>query len=88
MGLYSVLWGKYKEYKEKEEETIQDIVKGTCSNHHHSVNNCQMETVREEVGEANNNDDIEMQKKNSTSSTTTQWTHELAKNDTVPRQDP
>ncbi|EXC30687.1 Auxin-induced protein 5NG4 [Morus notabilis] len=61
MGLYSVLWGKYKEYKEKEEEVIQDVVKGTCADHHHdSV--CRMATLTEEV-EAN--DDIEMQKKSS-----------------------
>lgn len=59
MGLYSVLWGKYKEYKEKEDEAIQDVVKGTCADHHHdSV--CRMATLTEEV-EAN--DDIEMQKK-------------------------
>ena len=78
IGLYSVLWGKYKEYKEKEEEAIQEIVKGTsCGNHHHhhhhhSNNICQMETVKEDIVEANDNDDIEMQKKN---------THELAKKD-------
>ncbi|KAL7134270.1 hypothetical protein ABFS83_11G015300 [Erythranthe nasuta] len=28
IGLYSVLWGKYKEFKEKEAEEIQEIVKG------------------------------------------------------------
>lgn len=27
MGLYSVLWGKYKEYKDKEEEEIIEAVK-------------------------------------------------------------
>ncbi|XP_062111880.1 WAT1-related protein At5g07050-like [Humulus lupulus] len=69
MGLYSVLWGKYKEYKEKEEEIIVEIVKGnTCGHqhdpdHHHSVNIFRIETVREDVIEgANDNDDIEMQK--------------------------
>ncbi|PON90378.1 Plant-drug/metabolite exporter [Trema orientale] len=74
MGLYSVLWGKYKEYKEKEEEVIQEIVKGSsCGNHHHhhhSVDICRMETVREDVVESNDNDDIEMQNKNSTTTST------------------
>lgn len=65
MGLYSVLWGKYKEYKEKEEEVIQEVVKqGTCADHHHT-SVCRMETVKEEV-EAN--DDIEMQKTSTTES--------------------
>lgn len=27
MGLYAVLWGKYREYKEKEEEAIIEAVK-------------------------------------------------------------
>ena len=79
IGLYSVLWGLYKEYKEKEERAIQESVQGTSSgnhhhhhHHHHSNNICQMETVKEDIVEANDNDDIEMQKKN---------THELAKKD-------
>ena len=32
MGLYSVLWGKYKEYKEKELAEILDPVKPTSGN--------------------------------------------------------
>lgn len=65
MGLYSVLWGKYKEYKEKEEEVIQEVVKqGTCADHHHTSVS-RMATVKEEV-EAN--DDIEMQKTSTTES--------------------
>lgn len=32
MGLYSVLWGKYKEYKEKEAEAILEPVKGSTGN--------------------------------------------------------
>lgn len=33
MGLYSVLWGKYKEYKEKEAESfkIPQAIKGTTA---------------------------------------------------------
>lgn len=50
MGLYSVLWGKYKEYKEKEEEAIIEAVK--------DVKN-QMKIGSAEDLEAN---DIEMQK--------------------------
>ncbi|GFY84648.1 nodulin MtN21 /EamA-like transporter family protein [Actinidia rufa] len=50
-GLYSVLWGKYKEYKEKEAEAILEPVKGG------RVGNNQM--VIEDMDEAN---DIEMQK--------------------------
>ncbi|XP_021744548.1 WAT1-related protein At5g07050-like [Chenopodium quinoa] len=33
MGLYSVLWGKYKEYKEQETEEIPEAIKG-CNNFH------------------------------------------------------
>ncbi|CAI9779558.1 unnamed protein product [Fraxinus pennsylvanica] len=50
-GLYSVLWGKYKEYKEKETEEIPEPVKG-------STRNNQTAMVIEDF-EAN---DIEMQK--------------------------
>ena len=68
MGLYSVLWGKYKEYKEKEEETIQELVKGsTCGDHQNDNNHvCRMATVKEDSELTN--DDIEMQKKSSDSS--------------------
>lgn len=52
IGLYSVLWGKYKESKEKEVETITEGMK-CCS-----TENGVMETVIEGV-ETN---DIEMQK--------------------------
>lgn len=52
IGLYSVLWGKYKESKEKEVETITKGMK-CCS-----TENGVMETVIEGV-ETN---DIEMQK--------------------------
>lgn len=52
MGLYSVLWGKYKENKEKEEEITIEVMK-CCSE------NGRLETVVED-GETNN--DIEMQK--------------------------
>lgn len=31
MGLYSVLWGKYKEYKENEAEAILEPVKGNTT---------------------------------------------------------
>nr|XP_043610550.1 WAT1-related protein At5g07050 [Erigeron canadensis] len=53
MGLYSVLWGKYKEFKEKELAEILDPVKVTSANNN---NNNMM--VNNDV-EAN---DIEMQK--------------------------
>lgn len=53
-GLYSVLWGKYKEYKEKETETIPEAVKGTGAGE-----TGKMKTVMEGVEEDN---DIEMQK--------------------------
>ena len=52
-GLYSVLWGKYKEYKEKEAEVILEPVKG-CSG-----GNNQMVMIEDMNDEAN---DIEMQK--------------------------
>lgn len=53
MGLYSVLWGKYKEYKEKEAMgEIPEVVK--CG----GENGGGMATVMEEIDE-----DIEMQKK-------------------------
>ncbi|RDX72276.1 WAT1-related protein [Mucuna pruriens] len=52
MGLYSVLWGKYKENKEKEAETITEVVK-CCSE------NGRMETV---VEDDETNNDIELQK--------------------------
>nr|GMC79295.1 WAT1-related protein At5g07050-like [Ipomoea batatas]GMC90265.1 WAT1-related protein At5g07050-like [Ipomoea batatas] len=32
MGLYAVLWGKYREYKEKEADEIQEAVKGISGN--------------------------------------------------------
>ncbi|XAR48313.1 hypothetical protein NMG60_11031084 [Bertholletia excelsa] len=51
VGLYSVLWGKYKEYKEKEAEAIPEPVKGNGGNN-------QMVTIMEDI-EAN---DIEMQR--------------------------
>lgn len=51
-GLYSVLWGKYKEFKEKEAETIPEAIKGAGENGG-------MKTVMEETEEDN---DIEMQK--------------------------
>ncbi|KAF7144541.1 hypothetical protein RHSIM_Rhsim04G0116900 [Rhododendron simsii] len=50
-GLYSVLWGKYKEYKEKEAESIPEPVK-------HNGGNNQMIMVIDDL-EAN---DVEMQK--------------------------
>lgn len=49
MGLYSVLWGKHKENKEKEAETIIEVVK-CCSE------NGRMETV---VEDDETNSDIE-----------------------------
>lgn len=53
VGLYSVLWGKYKEYKEKEAiESIPEAVKGTGGD------NGRMATVMEDI-EAN---DFEMPK--------------------------
>lgn len=50
-GLYSVLWGKYKEYKEMEAEAIPEPVK-------HNGGNNQMIMVIDDL-EAN---DVEMQK--------------------------
>ncbi|CAA3015150.1 WAT1-related At5g07050-like [Olea europaea subsp. europaea] len=50
-GLYSVLWGKYKEYKEKEAEEIPEPVKGCIGNN--------LTTMVIEDFEAN---DVEMQK--------------------------
>ncbi|KAH9621038.1 hypothetical protein KSS87_000278 [Heliosperma pusillum] len=47
MGLYSVLWGKYKEFKEKEvEEMIPEVIKGSNNN----INNNQMTIIVEELG--------------------------------------
>ncbi|KAK3017166.1 hypothetical protein RJ639_006626 [Escallonia herrerae] len=53
IGLYSVLWGKYKEYKEKQAEVILEPVKGNGGNNHNGVI-MMMDDI-----EAN---DIEMQK--------------------------
>uniref|UniRef100_A0A5B6YMU3 WAT1-related protein n=1 Tax=Davidia involucrata TaxID=16924 RepID=A0A5B6YMU3_DAVIN len=53
VGLYSVLWGKYKEYKEKEAEEILEPVKGSGGNG---------QNMMEDI-EAN---DIEMQKSEAT----------------------
>ncbi|KAF8395642.1 hypothetical protein HHK36_019592 [Tetracentron sinense] len=50
-GLYSVLWGKYKEYKEKDAEAIPEAVKGVKAKG-------QMTTIIEDI-EANG---VEMQK--------------------------
>nr|GLL24494.1 WAT1-related protein At5g07050-like [Ipomoea trifida] len=36
MGLYAVLWGKYREYKEKEAEEIQEAVKESSSSSNNS----------------------------------------------------
>lgn len=47
-GLYSVLWGKYKEFQEKEAEEIPEPVK--------DHQNCHTLDI-----EAANNDDLEMQ---------------------------
>lgn len=52
MGLYAVLWGKYKENKEKEAEITIEVMK-CCSE------NGRLETV---VEDAEVNNDIEMQK--------------------------
>jgi drug/metabolite transporter (DMT)-like permease len=55
MGLYSVLWGKYKEYKEEKEEIIDfDEPIKVCV--------YQIQTITYCVHEANNSIDIEMQK--------------------------
>ncbi|XP_031281250.1 WAT1-related protein At5g07050-like [Pistacia vera] len=53
MGLYAVLWGKYKEYKEKEAETIPEPIKGSGETNDHSPTNMITDF------EAN---DVEMQK--------------------------
>ncbi|KAH1257920.1 WAT1-related protein [Glycine max] len=53
MGLYSVLWGKHKENKEKEAEITIEVLK-CCSE-----NGMRLETV---VEDAETNNDIEMQK--------------------------
>lgn len=39
MGLYAVLWGKYKEYKEKEAETIPEPIKGSGETNGHTPTN-------------------------------------------------
>ncbi|KAJ0100483.1 hypothetical protein Patl1_21096 [Pistacia atlantica] len=53
MGLYAVLWGKYKEYKEKEAETIPEPIKGSGETNDHTPTNMIADF------EAN---DVEMQK--------------------------
>ncbi|KAL5147363.1 WAT1-related protein [Glycine soja] len=53
MGLYSILWGKHKENKEKETEITIEVLK-CCSE-----NRMTLETV---VEDAETNNDIEMQK--------------------------
>lgn len=56
IGLYSVLWGKYKEFKEKElDEEILDPVKTTSNNN----NNNNMDMIVIDTVEPN---DLEMQK--------------------------
>lgn len=56
MGLYSVLWGKYKEYKENEVEAILEPVK----DNNISGNNGTMMMM----GDIEANNDLEMQKIN------------------------
>ena len=58
MGLYSVLWGKYKEYKDKEaEEVIPETIKGS--------NNNQMTNIVEDL----ELEDIESRRANAGTST-------------------
>lgn len=60
VGLYSVLWGKYKKHKEKEADTTPEddmIVKGITSE---NINNGRMMTS---LKEDDHDDDIEMQNK-------------------------
>ncbi|KAJ8449750.1 hypothetical protein Cgig2_001406 [Carnegiea gigantea] len=58
MGLYSVLWGKYKEYKDKEaEEVIPETIKGT--------NNNQMTNIVEDL----ESEDVESRRANVGTST-------------------
>ncbi|KAL2895804.1 hypothetical protein RDABS01_000802 [Bienertia sinuspersici] len=53
MGLYAVLWGKYKEYKEQEAQEIPEVIKGANNNF-----NNQMGTISENF----ETDDVESQK--------------------------
>lgn len=53
MGLYAVLWGKYKEYKEKKAETIPEAIKECGETNGHTPTNM--------VADSEPND-IEMQK--------------------------
>lgn len=59
MGLYSVLWGKYKEYQEKEGELI---ILPEVSTSIFNVQNGVHDVARLQTVEENN--DIEMQKDN------------------------
>ncbi|KAL7138307.1 hypothetical protein ABFS83_10G153900 [Erythranthe nasuta] len=57
IGLYSVLWGKYKEYKEMEAEQILEPVKiGNINNNNNNNNNLNIGDI-----EANNNNNIAME---------------------------
>lgn len=68
-GLYSVLWGKYKESKEKEKEAeiiiIPEAIKGLSSCNNTNTQNGKLQTVMEESEE----NDIEMQISTSTEAT-------------------
>lgn len=57
MGLYAVLWGKYKEYKENKIETIPEPIK-SCGEHGHTLaiiddieanNHTQMQKIESET---------------------------------------
>ncbi|KAI3472393.1 hypothetical protein Pfo_029514 [Paulownia fortunei] len=55
IGLYSVLWGKYKEFKEKEAEEIPEPVKGGTGNNQNAmiIEDIEANTVEMQRNEAN-----------------------------------
>ncbi|XXG53003.1 hypothetical protein AAC387_Pa03g1184 [Persea americana] len=54
-GLYSVLWGKYKEHKEKQAlEAIPEAVKGGVEEHPHVIDDIESTDIELEKAKANN----------------------------------
>ncbi|CAL5356677.1 unnamed protein product [Camellia sinensis] len=55
IGLYSVLWGKYKEYKEMEAEAILEPVKGSGGNNQMTIDDIEANVVEIQISQVNKN---------------------------------
>ncbi|THF99116.1 hypothetical protein TEA_027863 [Camellia sinensis var. sinensis] len=55
IGLYSVQWGKYKEYKEMEAEAILEPVKGSGGNNQMTIDDIEANVVEIQISQVNKN---------------------------------